>query len=133
VFLPCSDQWLAASICLSVCQVLEKPLRRQPYQAPVNKQFPVNTIVSGFGNCIWDGSPGGAVSEAAFPSVSAPHFVSIFPPVSILFPLLRSTVASRLCFSIFLSFMWSVYCILGIPSFRANSYLSGHAYHVSSL
>jgi hypothetical protein len=53
--------------------------------------------------------------------------------VSILFPLLRSTVASRLCFSIFLSFMWSVYCILGIPSFRANSYLSGHAYHVSSL
>jgi hypothetical protein len=25
----------------------------------------------------------------AFPSVSAPHFVSIFPPLSILFPLLR--------------------------------------------
>jgi hypothetical protein len=26
----------------------------------------------------------------AFPSVSAPHFVSVFPPLSILFPLLRT-------------------------------------------
>jgi hypothetical protein len=32
----------------------------------------------------------------AFSSVSAPHFVSIFPPVNILFPLLRSTEASTL-------------------------------------
>jgi hypothetical protein len=34
-----------------------------------------------FSNCIWVGSLGGAVS--------APHFVFLFPPVSILFPLLR--------------------------------------------
>jgi hypothetical protein len=32
----------------------------------------------------------------AFPSVSAPHFVSIFPPMSILFPLLRSKEACTL-------------------------------------
>jgi hypothetical protein len=30
----------------------------------------------------------------AFPSVSAPHFVSIFPPVSILFPLLRTEAST---------------------------------------
>jgi hypothetical protein len=30
----------------------------------------------------------------AFPSVSTPHFVSIFPRVGILFPLLRNTEAS---------------------------------------
>jgi hypothetical protein len=29
----------------------------------------------------------------AFPSVSAPHFVSVFPPVNILFTLLKSNEA----------------------------------------
>jgi hypothetical protein len=46
----------------------------------------------------------------AFPSVSAPYFVS--PPVGILFPLLRRTEVSTL-WSSFLSFMWSVNCYLG--------------------
>ena len=53
----------------------------------------------------------------AFPSVSAPYFVSILPPVSILFPLLRSTEASTLWSSFFLNFIWSVSCILDIPNF----------------
>jgi hypothetical protein len=35
----------------------------------------------------------------AFPSVSAPHVVSIFPPVSILFTLLRSLVLNRRVFN----------------------------------
>ena len=70
-----SVQWVAVSICLCICQPLADTLRRQPYQAPVNKHFWSSSIVSRFGDCIWDGSPGGAVS--------APHFVSIFPPVSI--------------------------------------------------
>ena len=49
----------------------------------------------------------------AFSSVSAPRFVSIFASMSILFLLLRRTEATKLCSS-FLSFMWSVNCILCI-------------------
>ena len=45
------------------------------------------------------------------------HFVSIFPPVSILLPLLRRTEASTLLSSVFLSFMWSMNGILSIPNF----------------
>jgi hypothetical protein len=68
----------------------------------------------------------------AFPSVSAPYFVCIFAPVSILFPLLRRTDTSTLWSSFFLSFMRSVNCILGILSFWANSHLSVSTYHVCS-
>jgi hypothetical protein len=62
----CSDQWLAASIHYCICQALAEPLRRQLYQAPVSKHFLVSTIVSRFGDFLWDGSPGGAVSERPF-------------------------------------------------------------------
>jgi hypothetical protein len=58
----CSVQWLAESIHLSTCQALAEPLRRQFYQAPVSKHLLISTIVSGFGDCIWDVFPGGAVS-----------------------------------------------------------------------
>jgi hypothetical protein len=68
----------------------------------------------------------------AYPSVSGLHFVSIYPPVSILFSLLRSTETSTLCSSFFLSFKWSVNCILGILSFWTNIHLSVSAYHVCS-
>ena len=63
---PCSVQWLAASICLCICQALAESLRRQLYQAPVSKHFLASTIVSGFGNSIWNGSPGRAVSRWPF-------------------------------------------------------------------
>ena len=43
----------------------------------------------------------------AFPSVSAPLFLSKFPPMSILFPLLRSTEASTLWFSHMLHYVHS--------------------------
>jgi hypothetical protein len=102
---PCSIQWLAASIHLCTCQALAEPLRKQLYQASISKHFLASTITSGFGDCIWDGSPGGTVS--GWPFLQLPHFVSIFPPVSILFPLLRSTEASTLWSSFFLSFIWS--------------------------
>ena len=62
----CSVQWLAVCIYLCICQALAKPLRRQLYQAPVSKHLLASTIVSGFGDCIWDGSPGGAVSGWSF-------------------------------------------------------------------
>jgi hypothetical protein len=53
-----SVPWLAVSIHLSICQALTKPLRRKLYQVPVSKHFLACAIVSGFGNCIWDGSLG---------------------------------------------------------------------------
>jgi hypothetical protein len=49
--------------------------------------------------------------------------------VSILFSLLRRTEASTFWSSFFLSFIWSVNCIL---SFWANIHLSVSIYHVCS-
>jgi hypothetical protein len=34
-----------------------EPLRRQLYEAPVSRHLLASTIVSGFGDCTWDGSP----------------------------------------------------------------------------
>ena len=53
----CSVQWLAESIHLFICQVLW-PLSASTCWHP--------KIVSGFGDCIWDGSPWGAVSGWPF-------------------------------------------------------------------
>jgi hypothetical protein len=68
------------SISLCVCQTLEFLIRRQVHQAPVSNHFQVSKIVSWFGGFIWDESPGGTVPVI--------HVVSIFSPVSILFPIL---------------------------------------------
>jgi hypothetical protein len=62
----CSVQWLAENIHLCICQALAEPLRRQLYQASVSKHLLASTIVSGFGDCIWDLSPDGAVSGWPF-------------------------------------------------------------------
>ena len=43
-----------------------EPLSRQLYQSPVSKLLLASAIVSGFGGCLWDGSPGGAVSGWSF-------------------------------------------------------------------
>jgi hypothetical protein len=104
----CSVQWMAASILLCICQALAEPLRRQLYQALLSKHFLASTIVSAFDDCLWDRSPRWGSLWKAFPSVSAPYFVSIFLPVCFLLPLLRRTKASILWSSFFLSFMWSV-------------------------
>jgi hypothetical protein len=61
-----SVRWLAESIHLCICQALAEPLRRQLYQAAVSKHILASTIVSAFGDCIWDGSPGGTVSGWPF-------------------------------------------------------------------
>jgi hypothetical protein len=68
----------------------------------------------------------------SFPSVSAPHFVSVFAPMSILFPFLRRTEAPTLWTFLFLSFLWSVNCILGILNFGAKIHLTVSACHVYS-
>jgi hypothetical protein len=51
--------------------------------------------------------------------------------MGILFPLLRRIEVSTHWYS-FLSFMWSMNCILGILRFWANICLSVSAYHMSS-
>jgi hypothetical protein len=50
--------------------------------------------------------------------------------MGILFTLLRRNKVSTLWSSFFFSFMWSVNCILGIPSFWDNIHLSVSAYYV---
>jgi hypothetical protein len=59
---PCSVQWLAVSIHLCICKALAGSLRRQSHQAPFSMHFITSSILSGFGNCIWEESPGGTVS-----------------------------------------------------------------------
>jgi len=44
------------------CRALAKPLRCHTYLASDNKHFLASGIVIGYGGCIWDGSPGGAVT-----------------------------------------------------------------------
>ena len=71
-------QWLAVSIDLCICQALAEPCRRQQYQDHFSKYF--QAIMSGFGVCIWNGSPGGAVSGWPFLQcllqVLSPYFLS---------------------------------------------------------
>jgi hypothetical protein len=129
--MPCSVQWLAVSIHLCICQALAEPLRRQLYQAPVSKHFLASTVVSRFGNCIWDESPGGQFLDGLFFSLCSTIYLYICSCEYFVF-LLRRTEAPTLRSSFFLSFMWSVNCILGIWSFGANIHLSVSAYHVCS-
>jgi hypothetical protein len=65
VFL-CSVSWLAASIHVYIGEDVAEPLRRELYQAPVNKHFLASAIVSGVGVCKWVGSLGGAFSRWPF-------------------------------------------------------------------
>jgi hypothetical protein len=62
----CSAQWMTMSIHFHICQALGEPLKRQQYQDPVGKLLLASTIVSGFDDCIWDGSLGGADSGWSF-------------------------------------------------------------------
>jgi hypothetical protein len=63
---------------MCIGQDLAESLRRQLYQAPVTKHFLASEVVSGFGVCMWNGSPGGAISGWSFLQ-SVPLFVLVFP------------------------------------------------------
>ena len=83
---PVLSPMVSFNIHFCICQTLEEPLRRQPYQAPVSKHFPASSIAFRFDDSIrW--IPRWGSLWLTFPSVSTPHFISIFPPLSILFPL----------------------------------------------
>jgi hypothetical protein len=109
----CSVKWMAESFHFCICQALAEPLRRQLYHALVSKYLLSYITVSSFGNYIgwnyigwiptWDSH------WMSFPSVSAPIFVTVSPPI------------------------WSVNCILGIPNFWVNIHISVKTYHVCSL
>ena len=128
----CSVQWLAVSICLHICQALEEPLRRQPYIS--------SCLQALLGICngvqVWQlymgWIPRWGTLWMIFLLVFVPWVVSIFHQVSILFPLIRSTEASTLWSSFFLSFIWSVNCILGILNFWDTIHLSVSDYSVFS-
>jgi hypothetical protein len=64
---------------------------------------------------------------------SRKYFAPLFPPVNILFPLLRRTKVSTLWSSFFLSFLLSENSILCILNFWANIHLSVTTNHVYSL
>ena len=85
------------------------------------QHFLASTIVSGFGDYIWNQSPGGSVS--GWPFLQPLHFVPTFPPMNILFSLLRRTEASTLWSSFFLSCVWSVNGILamGLQPYSKNN------------
>jgi len=82
---PFSVQWCAASIHLCICQALTEPLRRWLYHAAVNMHLLASPVVSGFGGYMYIGWTPQVDSEVAIPSVSAPNFVSISPPMNSFF------------------------------------------------
>ena len=116
---PCSVQWLSANflLCICICIVLylAGPLRRQPYQTPFSIHFLASTRVYEFSDCIWDESPCGLVTGWPFLQ-SLLYTLSPYLPCEY-FVFLRSTEAPTIWSSFFLSFMWSVNCILVIWSF----------------
>jgi len=127
-----SIQWLAVGIHLCICQALAlaELLWRQLYQAPVSMHLLAYAIVTRFGDCMWVRSPICGSLWMAFPSVSALHFVSVFPPMNIFVPPSKNYWCIHSLVFIFLSFMWLVNCILCILSFWANIHLSVSTYQV---
>jgi hypothetical protein len=95
---------MTVSIHFCTCQALAELLRRPIYQVPVRKILLASAIVSGFGGCLWDGSPGEAVSGWSFLSVSVSNFVSVTPSMGILFPLLRKIKVSTILVFLLLEF-----------------------------
>ena len=115
----CSVQWMAESIHLYL-----SGSGRASQETAISGSCQQNLV--GIRNsvwvwwCLWDGSSGGAVIWMACSTVCALHFVSVSPPMGILFPLLKRIEVSTLWSSFFLSSMCFTNCILGILRFWAN-------------
>jgi hypothetical protein len=126
-----SVQWLAANIQLCICKALAEPLRKQPYQAPFNMPFFTSKIVPGFGNCIWDGSPGGTVSGWPFLE-SLLNTLSPYLPLWVFHSPSKKDQSTHTLVFLLIELMWSVNCILVIWSFWASIHLPVSACRVSS-
>jgi hypothetical protein len=115
------NSWLWASTNASIIVRFWQSLSGDSHIRPLCQQ-----ALLGICNSLWvwwlymGWIPGCSNLWMTFPLVLAPHFVSIFPLVSILFPLLRSSEVSTLWSSFYLSFIWSVNCVLGILNFWTN-------------
>jgi hypothetical protein len=119
------------STSLCICKTLYGPLRRQPYQIPCSMHFLESTIVLELGDCIWDKSKvEQSLSGLCFGLCSILCLHICYHEYFVLLSEMdrRKTLWS----SFFMSFMWSVNCILGILRFEANIHLSLRAYHVCS-
>jgi hypothetical protein len=57
----CSVQWMIVRFQFCIFQALAKACRRQLYQAPASRLLLASAIVSGFGGCLCNESPSGAV------------------------------------------------------------------------
>jgi hypothetical protein len=82
----CSVQWMAVCIHFCIYQALVEPLRRQLYQAPVSKH---NSVWLWYLYMVWINRWDS--HWMAFPSVSAPNFVS--SPMGALILLRRTKVS----------------------------------------
>jgi len=117
-----SVQWFAASIHLCIGHALDVSLRRDLYTVPFSMHFLVSSILSSFGGCtyVW-ATCGQALNGCSFSHCSRLCFpipsYGYFPPFK------EGVGTSTLCSSFFLSFLWSVDCILGNLSFWANIHL----------
>jgi hypothetical protein len=88
-----------------------------------------SSIVSVLGDFTWDGSQVGQFLDGL--SFSLCSTLSLLICLHEYFvPLLRRTKTPTLLSSFFSIFFWSMNCILVIPSFWANIYLSVSVYHV---
>jgi hypothetical protein len=75
-------------------------------------------LVSGFGDCLWGGSPTGTVSGWSFLQALFQIFFSVTPCMGNLYPILWKKKKESTVWSFyFLSFMCSPNCILGILNF----------------
>jgi hypothetical protein len=99
-----SVQWLAVSIRLCICKALAGPLSGDSHIRLLGMHFLASTIMSGFGNCIWDESPGGTVSGWPF----LQSLLYTFSPYLLLYfvLLLRRTEAPTLLSSFFFFSFW---------------------------
>jgi hypothetical protein len=87
------------------------PLRRQLYQVPVSKYLLPSTIVSGFGDCIWNGPLGGTVTGWPFLQFLA-QTLSLYLLPWVFWSHFKEGPKHPHWSSLSLNFMWSVNCIL---------------------
>ena len=121
----CSVQWTTVSVHFCNYQALAEPLMKQLYQAPVSKHLlGLRTVHE------MDAQVGQSLDGLSF-SFCSKHCLCISFH-GYFDSLLKRTKTSSLWSSFFLSFKWSVNCILGILHFWANIHLSVSAYHECS-
>ena len=107
IWTPCSVQWFAVSIHLCISKLWQS-LSGDSTNRLCHQALPVIHKSIHVWWLYMDWIPRWGSLWMAFPSVSTPQFIYIFPPVSILFTLLKSTKTSTFWSSFYLGIIWSV-------------------------